>query len=309
MDLAAVRTFVVAADRGQFQAAADELDLTQQAVSRRIAALEKDLGVRLFSRAARGVELTTDGQAFLPHARDLVRAEERALESVRPGGRPLRVDVPSRRVGPAAALRDFHRAHPATQLEVVTLFDAGEAIAAVRSGAIDAAFRALTVPLSQLPGGVTAGRVLDEPHQLLTGPAHPLAAARSVALGQLADYQIWIPGIVPGTEWGAYYEELAVTFGLNISATGPNFGSETFLDVLAESADVAGLVGEQTRLAWPPEQDLRRIAVRDPVPVYPSWLVWRADNPHPGLATLRDVLGANRPWQRAPGTWVPGWAA
>lgn len=309
MDLAGVRTFVVAADLGQFQAAADELDLTQQAVSRRIAALEKDLGVRLFSRAARGVELTTDGQAFLPHARDLLRAEERALASVQPGSRPLRVDVVNRRIGSAAALRDFHRADPATELEVVTLFDAGEAIAAVRTGAIDATFRALTVPMSHLPGGVTAGRVLDEPHQLLTGPRHPLALARSVTPGELADHQIWIPGIVPGTEWGKYYEELAVTFGLNISATGPKFGTETFLDVIAESADLVGLIGEQTRLVWPPEHDLRRIAVRDPVPVYPSWLVWRADNPHPGLAALVEFLGATRPWHRQPGTWVPGWAA
>ena len=62
MDLDGVRIFVAAADSGQFQAAADELDLTQQGVSRRIAALEKALSVRLFTRTARGVQLTADGQ-------------------------------------------------------------------------------------------------------------------------------------------------------------------------------------------------------------------------------------------------------
>lgn len=66
MDLDTVRTFVAAADAGQFQEAAAELAVTQQAVSKRIAALERDLGVRLFTRTARGVELTIDGQAFLP---------------------------------------------------------------------------------------------------------------------------------------------------------------------------------------------------------------------------------------------------
>ncbi|WP_436789021.1 LysR family transcriptional regulator, partial [Yinghuangia sp. YIM S10712] len=77
MDLAAVRTFVSAADAGQFQEAAAELSITQQAVSKRIAVLEKDLGVRLFMRTPRGARLTIDGQAFLPHARALLDAEQR----------------------------------------------------------------------------------------------------------------------------------------------------------------------------------------------------------------------------------------
>jgi DNA-binding transcriptional LysR family regulator len=53
VDLDAVRTFVAVADAGQFSEAAVDLSITQQAVSKRIAALEKDLGVRLFTRTAR----------------------------------------------------------------------------------------------------------------------------------------------------------------------------------------------------------------------------------------------------------------
>ena len=53
MDLDAVCTFVAAADAGQFQQAAAALSITQQAVSKRIATLEKDLDVRLFTRTAR----------------------------------------------------------------------------------------------------------------------------------------------------------------------------------------------------------------------------------------------------------------
>ena len=160
-----MRTFVAAADAGQFSDAAADLSITQQAVSKRIAALEKDLGARLFTRTARGAELTIDGQTFLPHARDLLQAAERAAASVRPGHRALRVDVVGRRLAPAALLRDFHQAHPETELDVVTLFDAGAAIAAVRSGAVDASFRAVTVPARQLPDGLAAARVLDEPVQ------------------------------------------------------------------------------------------------------------------------------------------------
>ncbi|MDT3397104.1 LysR family transcriptional regulator [Streptomyces sp. B1866] len=306
MDLAAVRTFVAAADAGQFQEAAADLSITQQAVSKRVAALERDLGARLFARTARGVRLTVDGQAFLPHARDLLRAAERAAASVRPGRRPLRVDVIGRRLAPAALLHGFHRAHPETELDVVTLFDADAAIDAVRSGAVDASVRAVTRP-ARLPDGVRATPVLDEPLHLLTGPAHAFAAARAVPPARLAGHRIWMPGIVAGTEWAAYYADLAAAFHLTIEATGPYFGIEPLLDALAASADLATFVGEQTRLDWPADHDLRRVAVRDPTPVYPHALLWHADNPHPALTALRAHLGSPGPGDRA-GAWVPAWA-
>jgi len=195
-----------------------------------------------------------------------------------------------------------------TELDVVTLLAAETAIAAVRSGTIDATFRAVTVPGRHLPDGVKAARVLDEPHQLLTGPAHELASARAVTPAQLAGHRIWIPGIAAGTEWAAYYEELAAAFGLTIDAVGPNFGTESLLDVLADVAELASLVGEQTRLLWPADYGLRRIAVRDPTPVYPHSLIWRSDNPHPALTALRRYLGSVRPGRRDAGTWTPSWA-
>ncbi|MGW6159060.1 LysR family transcriptional regulator, partial [Streptomyces sp. NPDC055144] len=155
MDLNAVRTFVAAADAGQFQEAAVALSITQQAVSKRIAVLEKDLGVRLFTRTPRGAELTIDGQAFLPHARELLRAEDRADASVRPGRRPLRVDVLNRRIAPAVLLQDFYRTRPEIELDVVTPnADVDTAIAAVEAGTIDATFHAITVPEQHLPASI-----------------------------------------------------------------------------------------------------------------------------------------------------------
>jgi DNA-binding transcriptional LysR family regulator len=308
VDLDAVRTFVAVVYAGHFSEAAADLSVTQQAVSKRIAGLEKDVGVRLFTRTPRGAQLTIDGQAFLPHARELLQAEQRAAASVRPGRRALRVDVIGRGLAPAGLLRGFHHAHPGAELDVVTLFDADGAIAAVRSGTIDASFRAVTVPARQLPDGVLAARVFDEPVQLLTGPAHEFAAARAVTPAQLAGHRIWIPGIAAGTEWAAYYDELAAAFSLTIDVTGPNFGTEPLLDVLARSAALATFVGEQTRVLWPAGYDLRRIPVRDPAPVYPHSLIWRSDNPHPSLTKLRDYLGSARPGHRHSGIWTPAWA-
>ncbi|HEX5288858.1 MAG TPA: LysR family transcriptional regulator [Streptosporangiaceae bacterium] len=317
MDLDAVCTFVAVAEAGQFSEAAADLSISQQAVSKRVAALEKTLGVRLFARTARGAELSIDGQAFLPRARDLLDAAERAADSVRPGRRALRVDVINSRIAPAGLLRDFHRAHPDTELDVVTrILDAGEAIVAVRSGTIDASFRALAMPARQLPDGVEAARVLDEPIQLLTGPGHELAATASITLAALAGHPIWMPGLVAGTEWTAYYGELAAAFGLTIDASGPNFGTDRLLEELAGSPGLATFVGEQTRLLWPADYDLRRIVVRDPVPVYPHSLIWRGDNPHPALARLRRYLTAGPPGRSvtpawtptSTPTWTPAWA-
>ncbi|WP_024936138.1 LysR family transcriptional regulator [Actinomadura welshii] len=304
MDLNAVRTFVAVADAGRFQSAADDLSITQQAVSKRVAALESDLGVRLFTRTPRGARLTIDGQAFLPHARDLLRAEERAAASVRPGRRALRVDVIGRRLEPAGLLRGFHRAHPAIELDVVTLFDLDAAIAAVEDGTIDASFRAV-VP-SALPGGIEAARVRDEPVQLLTGPGHRLAAARSVGPDRLAGHRIWMPALVPGTEWAAFYDDLAAAFGIAIDTVGPHFGTEPLLDTIADSPSLATFVGEGTRLVWPVDDDLRRIAVHGPTPVYPHSLVWHTGNPHPALVRLRDHLTGS--YAPCPDGWTPAWA-
>ncbi|MFJ2770439.1 LysR family transcriptional regulator [Streptomyces sp. NPDC087300] len=307
MDLTTVHTFIAVVEAEQFQEAAVSLSITQQAVSKRIALLERQLGVPLFSRGGRRTELTIDGQAFLPYARLLLQAEERAIASVRPGHRALRVDVIGRRLSVAGLLRGFHRAHPGTELDVVTLFDWDTAIAAVLSGTIDATFRAVTMPGRRLPEGVEATPVFDEPLHLFTGPAHEFATARAVAPAQLIGHRIWMPGNLPGTEWAAYYDELAAAFGLIVESTGPNFGVEHLLDTIADSSTLSTFISEQTPLVWPAGHDLRRIPLRDPTPVYPHSLIWRTDNPHPALSTLRDHLSAAYPG-RDSGTWRPRWA-
>ncbi|MGW2485906.1 LysR family transcriptional regulator [Streptomyces sp. NPDC001606] len=307
MDLEAVRTFVAVAESGQFQRAAADLSITQQAVSKRIAALERSLGVRLFTRTARGAELTIDGQAFLTHAHELLRVAERAVASVRTGHRPLRVDIIASRGAASGLMRAFHRAHPEIDLDVVMLLDIETAVSAVRTGAIDASFRAVAAPGRPFPDDIDSVRVLDEPLELLTGPAHALAGARSVPLARLAGHRIWMPGIVPGSEWAAYYDDLVAEFSLTIEATGPNFGSDALLDTVADTPALATFMGGHTRLVWPAGHGLRRIPVTDPMPVYPHSLLWHRDNPHPALATLRAHLATTAGGHDAAGTWRPDW--
>ncbi|MFF5426186.1 MULTISPECIES: LysR family transcriptional regulator [unclassified Streptomyces] len=307
MDLEAVRTFVAVAEAGQFHKAAAELSVTQQAVSKRVAALERHLGVRLLTRTPRGAELAIDGQAFLPHARELLRVAARAAASVHPGRRPLRVDILASRGAASGLMRGFHRGHPGIDLDVVMLLDIDRAVEAVRSGEIDASFRAVAAPGRPLPDGVEAVRAIDEPLELLTGPGHALAGARSVTLSELAGHRIWMPGLRPGSEWAAYYDDLVAAFGLRIEATGPNFGSDALLDTIADTPALATFMGAHTRLVWPAGHGLRRIPVTDPTPVYPHALLRHRDNPHPALETLRAHIAATATGHDAAGTWTPDW--
>ena len=64
-----IRAFEVAARCGSFTAAAVETGLTQSAISQRIGHLEKRIGTALFLRRARSIELTVEGEAWLPHVR------------------------------------------------------------------------------------------------------------------------------------------------------------------------------------------------------------------------------------------------
>jgi DNA-binding transcriptional LysR family regulator len=306
MDLEAVRTFVAIADAGRFREAADDLAVTQQAVSKRVAALERSLGVRLFTRSARGAALTIDGQAFLPHARALLGAEERAIASVRPGRRALRVDVIERRLAPAGLLRGFHRSRPEVELDGVTLPNADAAVAAVRDGLIDAAIRAVPRPGTRLPEDVRAARVDDEPVHLLVGPGHALATRRTAAPAQLVGHRIWMPTALPGTEWGAFYTDLATEFGLTLDTIGPGFGLEPLLTTVASSPTLATFVGERSDLVWPADYGLRRVLLTSPTPVYPHALLWHADNPHPALAALRDHLATA--YEPVGDAWAPKWA-
>jgi hypothetical protein len=103
-----------------------------------------------------------------------------------------------------------------------------------------------------------------------------------VTPAELAGHRIWMPGVVPGTEWGAYYAEFAEAFGLWIDAAGPNFGTEVVLDTIAESTELATLAGAGSRVLWPPGHDLRRVPIEEPVPVYPHSLVGGGATRTPG---------------------------
>ncbi|WP_186223093.1 LysR family transcriptional regulator [Burkholderia gladioli] len=120
LDLDAVRAFVLVAELASFTRAADALDTTQSAVSLKIKRLEAHLGRALLERTPRVVRLAVDGEAFLPAARELLDAHQRALGTVAVEPRRLSIGVSEHVAVPdlPALLTSLHRHDPSLSLEM-----------------------------------------------------------------------------------------------------------------------------------------------------------------------------------------------
>jgi DNA-binding transcriptional LysR family regulator len=82
VDLSDLRAFILVAELGVFQDAAQQLNVSQSALTRRIQKLEEMLGVTLLHRTTRRVELTTVGRSFLPKAQTVLNDLDAALLAV-----------------------------------------------------------------------------------------------------------------------------------------------------------------------------------------------------------------------------------
>lgn len=90
MDLKSIKFFVAVADCGSITRAAQSLGLVQPALTRHINKLEEEFGVRLFTRQARGVQLTATGRDFLDHCRRIGDEVERARHEITSQGKQPR---------------------------------------------------------------------------------------------------------------------------------------------------------------------------------------------------------------------------
>jgi LysR family hca operon transcriptional activator len=91
MELRHLRYFLAVAETGSLTVAAERrLHTSQPSLSRQIRDLEDEVGVELFSRSARGVELTAAGKAFLDHARLALTQVDAAIEAARRAAQPTK---------------------------------------------------------------------------------------------------------------------------------------------------------------------------------------------------------------------------
>jgi LysR family transcriptional activator of glutamate synthase operon len=191
VELRHVRYFLAVARHAQFTRAAEELHIVQPALSQQIKQLEQELGVVLFERGSRNVDLTPAGQAFLSRAERILADVENTMAEMRDFSKALhgRVAIGSMfslGLGPLqlpSMLAAFHARYPEVQVilrEGIT----NTLLRQVQTGEIDIALTDLSIADSLADFAVEP--ITSEPLVALVGPEHPLAHRTSVRLGELS---------------------------------------------------------------------------------------------------------------------------
>lgn len=125
MDWDKVRIFHAAAEAGSFTHAGEYLRMSQSAVSRQVSALERDLGIALFHRHARGLVLTEQGEMLFRTATDVMNklqtAETLLSETTTKPSGDLRITAPVGlgTVWVTQRLREFMELYPEIRIEIV----------------------------------------------------------------------------------------------------------------------------------------------------------------------------------------------
>ncbi|MFI9624978.1 LysR family transcriptional regulator [Streptomyces sp. NPDC052042] len=302
-----LRAFVAVAEELHFTRAAARLFVAQQALSRDVRRLERELGRELFARTTRQVALTTDGERLLPYARRVLDAHaDLAAAFTDPAARPLFVDLNTDGMTAARVLARSRELAPACEL--MARFESGLTWAAgeILAGRLDVSFGRA----AGLDPGVRARLgvlpVRYEPMAVLLPDDHPLAARASVAMGDLAGETVYAGDGNPRTgEWTDLARLLFAEWGIELAPPVPlAVGTAEFQRVMAKSWHPVLCV-----IDFPPlPGTVVRPLVR-PVPVSPLLMVWRRGLRHPGLDALREAaarLGAEEDWMVRPdGSWLP----
>lgn len=195
LDSWSLRVMVEVAEQGSFSAAASALSLTQPAVSRQIATLERKLGVDLFRRVPRGVAPTAAGAVAIDEAREILdrmhrlKARMTAFADLRTGHVRVAAFPSANTAFVPEAIRRFRQAHPGVE---VSLVDAGPD--AIRAGGLDLALVTNWDDVND--DEVELVPLLEEEHRIALSSRHPLAPHTTVPLRKLRD-ETWIEGSHP----------------------------------------------------------------------------------------------------------------
>ena len=210
MDISALQAFIAVAESGSFSRAAERIFLTQPAVSKRIAALEQDIGARLFDRVGRKIHLTPAGEALLLRARAVLSELEDIKRDITNLSGTIAGELSvatSHHIGLhrlPGPLKRFHETYTQVRLNL-HFMDSEKACNAVAKGELELAV--VTLPPSADPP-LRVEKIWDDPLDIVVSRGHPLAQAKRVQAAMLLDY----PAILPGL--GTYTREIILnSFG------------------------------------------------------------------------------------------------
>jgi DNA-binding transcriptional LysR family regulator len=277
MELRHLRSFVAIAEERSFTRAAERLWIAQPGLSAQVKQLEGELGVRLFDRHTRGVDLTDAGALFLERARTVVAAAEDALATGQDMARGL---VGAVRVGFAMSARSSLGEHlleafadnrPNIEVTVVEAYG-GVVVREVADGRLDAA----VVPLPFAAPDLHHAPFGSESLIVAVGPGHRLAGTGPVSLSELDGEEVVVTGHRDGVALDSAVAGLLGAAGVSHSTHRGGWGPSMFGRV----AD-----GRAVAVTTRPSIDRPGVLTRDlePRQAMPFALVWRAPSPAPPL--------------------------
>jgi len=195
MDTQNLKAFVAVAEHLSFSAAAEQLHITQPAISKRIHLLEQQLASLLFDRVGRQVSLTEAGRTLLPLAQNILDAINMAKQAVADLSGEVRGQlklITSHHIGLhrlPRVLREYSQRYPLVDLDI-HFMDSAEAYAAVQKGDSDLGIITQVEGIDTL---VSSRTIWVDKMLFVSARQHPLSTLPKVSLKDLSLYQALLP--------------------------------------------------------------------------------------------------------------------
>jgi DNA-binding transcriptional LysR family regulator len=287
VELRHLRYFVAIAEEQSFTRAAERLWVAQPGLSTQIRRLEAELGLKLFMRHTRGVDLTPVGELFLERARAVLAAADTAAAT----GRDLDAGVVgSVRLGVAGGadwhltsdlLKRFTRARPGVELTVLEAYG-GMLWRELRDGRLDA----LLAPVGHASADLRTLELGSDTWVALIGTGHRLAGIGPVAPEELDGERIAVTGHRDGAAFDRTVSELLAELGVaaELVPSGPG---------LALNAEVAA--NDVLAVTTTPDALPAGVVVRplDPQRALSFELLTRDEAPSPALAEFISLAASS----------------
>lgn len=278
MRLEQLQLIQVLASCGSLRAAAQQMNVTQPALTKALRLLEEEFRAPLVLRTPKGVRLTPAGELVAQRAATVTREIERAREDVAWQTRHTASHV-AVGVSPAAAivalpgaLARVRARWPQLRVRVVDAVYP-RALTMLRGGEIDLAVGPL--PREGAGHDLRVQAIFDAQQVLVARRGHPLARARSLAAVQHADWILAGPGAGPGDPIRLGFQ----TLGLAVPAVTLTCESFSTLVALLRSGDAISIMPESFYVEVGAPSGLVLLPIDDPLPRVTVHLVWRAEVP------------------------------
>ncbi|MBP9201204.1 MAG: LysR family transcriptional regulator [Gemmatimonadales bacterium] len=290
LELRHLRYFVAVAEELHFGRAARRLGIAQPPLSQQIQRLEQVVGVRLFERTSRRVQLTDGGATLLVEARRVLAAATEAFEATRRAGRG---ELGELRVAFAATvmflalpevIREFRGRYPGVHLDLREM-PTGPQLAGIKAGEIDIGFVREPRPDPELE----IVTVMREPLRIAVNKSHPLAARPTIAVRHLAEepFVLFPEELAPGL----YAQVLGLCRAAGFTPRVVEESRELYTSVSLVEAGigVSILPASVEKLGW------RGVRYR-PIPSASAETriaaAWRKDRARPVVQAFMQVVGS-----------------